>query len=226
METNKYSVTLYTKFQTIIDMIEQEFFLSKGKKAFPKIVLALNNRCSSCVVAFVAPDYLFDKKDEEKVQYLAINPKYMQRDISDIVSTLCHELCHVYEVAYIHIPRGGYHTKAWCDLMRECGLEPVFNNKSKTSVTHKIIEGGAFEEFCKKFDNDFFSIVEYSQDMSSSGSEGGADNADKPVKKYNRNKIKYVCPECDAHVWGKAGLNIYCNDCECSFEEEENEEGN
>lgn len=226
METNKYSVELYKKFQTIIDMIEQEFFLSKGKKPFPKIVLALNNRCSSCVVAFVAPDYLFDKKDEEKVQYLAINPKYMQRDISDIVSTLCHELCHVYEVAYIHIPRGGYHTKTWCDLMRECGLEPVFNNKSKTSVSHKIIEGGAFEEFCKKFDKDFFSIVEYSQDMNTSNGDGKADNADKPVKKYNRNKIKYVCPECDAHVWGKAGLNIYCNDCECSFEEEENEEDN
>lgn len=224
METNKYSVMLYTKFQTIIDMIEQEFFLSKGKKAFPKIVLALNNRCSSCVVAFVAPDYLFDKKDEEKVQYLAINPKYMQRDISEIVATLCHELCHVYEVAYIHIPRGGYHTKAWCDLMRGCGLEPIFNNKSKTSVHRKIVEGGVFEEFCKKFDKDFFSIVEYSQDMDTNKGEGGADNADKPVKKYNRNKIKYTCPECDTHVWGKAGLNIYCNDCECSFEEEENEE--
>lgn len=224
METNKYSVMLYTKFQTIIDMIEQEFFLSKGKKAFPKIVLALNNRCSSCVVAFVAPDYLFDKKDEEKVQYLAINPKYMQRDISEIVATLCHELCHVYEVAYIHIPRGGYHTKAWCDLMRGCGLEPIFNNKSKTSVHRKIVEGGVFEEFCKKFDKDFFSIVEYSQDMDTNKGEGGADNADKPVKKYNRNKIKYTCPECDTHVWGKAGLNIYCNDCKCSFEEEENEE--
>lgn len=227
MEDNRYTVVLYTKFQMIVDMIEKEFFTSKGKNPFPKIVLALNNRCSSCVVAFVQPDYLFDKKEEEKVQYLAINPKYLQRETRDIISTLCHELCHVYEVAYIHIPRGGYHTKAWCDLMRECGLEPVFNNKSKTSVTHKIIEGGVFESFCNEFDKtypDFFSLVEYSEDMNTDKGESGADNADKPIKRYNRNKIKYVCPECQSKVWGKSGLNIYCSDCECAFSEEENEE--
>ena len=51
-----------------------------------------------------------------------------------------------------------------------------------------------------------------------------ADNADKPVKKYNRNKVKYTCPDCQSKVWGKAGLHIECVDCACSFEEEEHEE--
>lgn len=50
------------------------------------------------------------------------------------------------------------------------------------------------------------------------------DNADKPIKKYNRNKVKYTCPDCGAKVWGKAGLRIACEDCCELFDEEENDE--
>lgn len=32
---------------------------------------------------------------------------------------------------------------------------------------------------------------------------------------------KYICPECQAKVWGKAGLSIHCNKCDCDLEEEE-----
>ena len=44
------------------------------------------------------------------------------------------------------------------------------------------------------------------------------------MKKYNRNKIKYVCPDCQAKVWGKAGLHITCDDCNIAFEEEDKDE--
>lgn len=241
MEETKTSIELYTKVQTVIDEINARFFEGKGKQKIPHVVFAINNRCKSCVVAFVQADALYDKSKDEKLQYMAINPDYLNRNIGEIVSTICHELCHVYEHAYIHIPRGGYHDKQWSELMRECGLEPVYLNKSKTAVTHKIVEGGEFEtyvkEFTEKHGEGFFNIVSYSSEVQrktrkelgieDDGEEDGeprADNADKPVKKYNRNKIKYICPECQAKVWGKAGLNIYCSDCECSFEEEENEE--
>ncbi len=34
-----------------------------------------------------------------------------------------------------------------------------------------------------------------------------------PIPKSGR--IKYSCPTCHANVWGKPGLNISCNDCDC-----------
>ncbi|AKK99122.1 MULTISPECIES: SprT-like domain-containing protein [Gammaproteobacteria] len=37
--------------------------------------------------------------------------------------------------------------------------------------------------------------------------------------KPKRNKAKYQCPGCGAAVWGKAGLNIHCGDCEQAFRE-------
>lgn len=242
MEEVKTSTELYAKIQAVIDELDSTFFSGNGKESIPELVFAINNQCGACVTAFVSPDALYDKFNNKKLQYLGINPKYLGRDASEILATICHELCHLYENAYIHIPRGGYHDRQWTKLMEGCGLTPVFLNKSRTAVSTKIAEGGAFEEFVKTFKEkhgeDYFNIVEYSIEIEHKtkvalGIEDGddkedsspkADNADKPVKKYNRNKVKYTCPDCGVKVWGKPGLHIECSDCACSFEEEEHED--
>ena len=241
MEEVKTSTELYNKIQAVIDELDSTFFSGNGKECIPELVFAINNQCRACVTAFVSPDALYDKLNNKKLQYLGINPKYLDRDSSEILATICHELCHIYENAYIHIPRGGYHDRQWVELMESCGLTPVFLNKSKTSVSTRIAEGGAFEEFVKTFKEkhgeDYFNIVEYSKEIEhktkvSLGIEEGedtedsspkADNADKPVKKYNRNKVKYTCSGCGVKVWGKPGLHIECSDCACSFEEEKHD---
>ena len=121
--------------------------------------------------------------------------------------------------------------------MKDCGLEAKYLNSSKTAVDHKIIKDGAFSDFVEKFKEkygaDYFNIVEYSTEIEKRIKKGlgievdedddspKADNADKPVKKYNRNKIKYVCRVCGLKVWGKTGLSISCNDCMETLDEEE-----
>ena len=237
----KTSTELYTKIQLVIDELDKAFFSGKGKQKIPDVVFAINNQCRSCVTAFVSPDALYDKSKGIKLQYLAINPKYLDRKIGDILGTICHELCHVYENAFIHIPRGGYHDKNWAELMEECGLKPDYLNKSKTAVNHKIIKGGVFEDFVNKFKEEhgegFFNIVEYStviekktkkalglSDDAEDDDTPKADNADKPIKKYNRNKIKYTCRCCGLTVWGKPSLSISCNECMETLDEEEREE--
>lgn len=244
MEDVKTSAELYSKIQSVIDALDKNFFSGKGKQPIPEVVFAINNTCHACVTAFVSPNALYDKKNNKKLQYIGINPKHLNRDISEILATICHELCHVYENAYIHIPRGGYHDKQWTELMKDCGLYPVLLNKSKTAVSTKITEGGEFENFIKEFQEkygeDYFNIVEYSpviehqtkvalgieEDDVSVYDTPRADNADKPVKKYNRNKIKYTCPSCKVSLWGKGSLNIICGNCNEQLEEVKNEEEN
>lgn len=241
LEEAKTSTELYSKIQAVIDEMDTAFFSGKGKAKIPELVFAINNQVRSCVTAFVSPDALYDKKNAKKLQYLGINPRHLDRDISGILATICHELCHIYENAYIHIPRGSYHDKQWAELMKDCGLNPVYLNKSKTAVSTEIVEGGIFEDFVKTFrekhGEDYFNIVAYSSELERRirtvlGIEDGddeegelkADNADKPVKKYNRNKVKYTCPSCGVKVWGKAGLRIACEECSELFDEEENDE--
>jgi len=242
MQEVKTSTELYNKIQKVIDVIDITFFSGKGKEKIPQLVFAINNQCRSCVTAFVQPDALYDKSNNTRLQYMGINPKYLNRNIAEILATICHELCHIYENAFIHIPRGGYHDKCWENLMADCGLTAVILNKSRTAVSTKITEGGEFEKFVDNFikenGEDYFNIVEYSpaierqtkvalglEDDVDDDDKPKADNADIPIKKYNRNKVKYICPKCDSKVWGKAGLHIICGDCECEYEEEvENEE--
>lgn len=238
---NKYTMQVYGKMQFCMNLIEKRFFLDKGKEKLPKVVMAINNRCNSCVVAYIQYGALYDKSSKEKIQYFAINPAFLNRSVPEILSTICHEICHIYENEYIHIARGGYHDKIWAGLMQDCGLDPIYLNASKTAVSHKIIEGGDFEkfstDFVEKYGDDFFTLQEYNPflmptDPKDDGDSDGdsdddtpkspkPDNDGKVPKKYNRNKIKYVCPNCKCKVWGKAGLNLHCNDCDCDFEVEE-----
>lgn len=238
MSEIKTSTELYKKLQYVIDMLDEQFFSGKGKHKIPDLVFAINNQVRSCITAFVQPEALYDKRNNVKLQYLGINPKYLNRETSVILATICHELCHVYENQYIHIAKNGYHDRQWAELMHDCGLEPVFLNKSKTAVSTRIVSGGEFEAMVKEFKDvngeDFFNIVEYTKDterktLVALGLADGlemeddlpkADNADKVIKTYNRSKTKYVCPQCNAKVWGKPNLNISCEDCGLIFEEE------
>lgn len=235
----KVSQELYGKVQKVIDLLDSRFFSGNGKQKLPDVVFAINNKCQSSVTAYVSPEALYDKKNNKKLQYLGINPRHLNRDLKDVLATICHEMCHVYENTYIHIPRGGYHDKKWEELMNDCGLEAVPLNKSRTAVATRIKDGGEFKEWVKifreEYGEDYFNIVEYSQELAhevrtalglgdEDDDEPKADNADKPVKKYNRNKTKYTCPDCGAHVWGKSGLHIECSDCGRLFEEENEED--
>lgn len=83
---------------------------------------------------------------------------------------------------------------------------------------------------------DYFNVVEYSQTVAQGYKDKNpdsdadlsdapiADNAGKPVKVYNRNKTKYTCRCCGLTVWGKAGLDISCNECMETLDEEEKED--
>ena len=95
MEEVKTSTELYKKIQNVIDLLDNSFFSGKGKEKIPELVFAINNQCRSCVTAFVSPDALYDKVNNKKLQNLGINPKHLDRDISEILATICHELCHV-----------------------------------------------------------------------------------------------------------------------------------
>lgn len=216
------------KLSLVISKMSMYFFESKGKYKIPDVFFTLNNRCQTLVTAFVTSNSLYNKENKKVVHYLGINPKWLNRELREILATICHELCHIYENTYIHIPRGGYHDKQWEELMLGCGLKPVYMNKAKTSVSTQVVDGGEFDSFVnsfkKEFGEDYFNLVEYSTEIENQlrkeieGTEEDndipkADNADKPKKKYNRNKIKYTCPSCEISLWGKGNLCIICGSC-------------
>ena len=66
----KTSTELYSKIQLVIDELDKRFFSGAKKENIPQLVFAINNKCRSCVVAYVQADALYDKKTDTKLQYM------------------------------------------------------------------------------------------------------------------------------------------------------------
>lgn len=139
---------------------------------------------------------------------LALNPDTFDRTDTSILSTLVHEMCHVWQ--YRCTEKGkekktSYHDKIWAKKMEEVGLMPSTTGapggkKTGQKVTHYVIEGAAFEKHCKKF------LVNRSIKLSSFQLPSTSSESKK-------NKIAYICPSCEVKAWGKPKLNIVCGDC-------------
>lgn len=129
---------------------------------------------------------------------IAMNPNYMQsRGDTEALSTLLHEMCHLWRYALGPLNRGGgkgangYHDLVWVKKMKEVGLLPTSTGlpggkKTGYGVTHIIIEGGLFDLDCKELLASGFKInwhdrlLPQSDDQSE---EGNDDDAPLPRRK-------------------------------------------
>lgn len=197
-----------------------KFFNEKlFKNELPECMIVLHRKKSSRGY-FHAQRYIerqaiksTQKKTIKSYDELSLNPDTFDRTDQSIMSTLVHEMCHVWQ---FHCTEKGkekksaYHDKIWAKKMEEVGLMPSTTgapNGKKTGqkVTHYVIEGGVFEKNCKKF------LSNRSIKLSSFQLPGtGRDS--------NKNKSAYLC-SCGTKIWGKPGLNVICGDCEERMEE-------
>ena len=156
-----------------------------------------------------APVDAVDTGDDSTALFdeIAINPATAARPARDVLGTLLHEMCHVWQFNFGKLSRNGYHNAQWAGKMLEVGLKP-FNveNPDKMvgqKVTHTIeVDGLAdllFREIEAQFGADL--VVELPT----------ADKAKKPAK---NSKVKFTCPECGANAWGKDTLILICGACD------------
>ena len=68
-----------------------------------------------------------------------------------ILSTLVHEMAHVWQQTYGKPPRKGYHDRQWAAKMLEVGLQPSTTGEpggkeTGQSMSHYILPGGRYAE--------------------------------------------------------------------------------
>lgn len=211
MSTISLSLEQYKLLDEAYKLFNNKLF----NKELPECVIVLHRKKNARgyfhAERYVDRDSVKKAKKRDQIKSydeLAMNPDDFDRPDIAILSTLAHEMAHVWRhhCSGKEPSRGGYHDKLWGKKMEEIGLMPSSTGqeggkKTGQKVTHYIIKNGKYEKLALHFLRSK-KIKLSSFQISTSSSNG------------NRNKIKYSCPSCEMNVWGKPGVNIICGECE------------
>jgi predicted SprT family Zn-dependent metalloprotease len=159
---------------------------------------------------------------QETTDEIALNPStFADRTVTQILSTLVHEMVHQWQQQHGKPSRTGYHNKEWARKMREVGLVPsdtgeVGGKEVGQRVSHYIDQGGPFAIACADLLNSGRVELAYIE-------RWGDEDA---RKKKAASKTKYTCPGCGLNVWAKPAARLVCVECEQELRAEgQDEEG-
>lgn len=197
--------------------------LDKAYRHFNKALFG--NRLPPCVITLHrkkgAYGYFWgdtwSKRDGEQLtDEIALNPETFQnRSITDVLSTLVHEMCHLEQHHFGKTSRSGYHNKEWAQMMEAVGLVPsdtgeVGGKRTGQRMTHYIAAGEGFDKACVKLIASGFTIPW----QAITGDEETA-------RRKAISKTRYTCPGCELNAWGKPGIRLVCFECEVELVAEE-----
>lgn len=142
---------------------------------------------------------------------IALNPDgFVFRTDAEILSTLVHEMCHLWQHHYGKPSRSGYHNFEWATKMIEVGLMPtatglVGGKMTGQNMTHMMIPDGAFLKAYRRLVSQRGYKLTWQSAPEVPTSLLGA--------KKRASKTKYTCPNCGANAWAKPGAMLICGHC-------------
>ena len=227
----------YSELQTAYAHFNHELFGSQ----LPPCLITLQRRKGTFGYLSAAR---FVNHDGEVTDEIAMNPAFFAaRDVSETLSTLVHEMVHLWQCHFGQASRNGYHNKQWARQMLKVGLQPTDTGEPGGKdvgqrVTHYIIENGPFDQSCRRLLSEEFQVswrdrfiervhtVALSPGSESPTAPSGIDpGIDAPLPpgiidpettenpRSSKSKAKFTCVNCGVNAWGKPSLNLVCGDC-------------
>src|SRR5919109_5594864 len=144
MKTAAITITEYQGFQRAYDFFNRELFGG----SLPQVLVTLHRHANTR--GYFSPERFSGRITEAAVHELALNPdNFTGRTDELILSTLVHEMCHVWQQTYGKAPRKGYHDRQWAAKMKEVGLQPSSTGEeggkeTGQRVSHYIIPNGRY----------------------------------------------------------------------------------
>lgn len=134
------------------DLFNKHLFKSSLKKC---VILVHRHRGAH---GYYHHEAFQDKKKGTPVHEIALTPETMARSTKDVLSTLVHEQCHLWQFTEgKDLPKNrASHNLEWVKKMTKLGLIPSSTGlpggkKTGTRVSHYIEEGGKFEQIYEEF---------------------------------------------------------------------------
>ena len=194
----------YKAFQCAFDFWNKELF----HNVLPNVILTFSRHKGA--LGFFVPNLWADGKGISASE-IAINPDYLsERNYKMTMSTLVHEMCHLWQEIDGTKSRRAYHNKNFAEKMEGIGLITSDTGKeggkrTGQNMTHYIKEGG-------KFDREYAGLPKEAIIPYTAGSLLKPSNK-KKVKKA-KSTFTFICPVCGQEVKAKTSdAHLVCGDC-------------
>jgi predicted SprT family Zn-dependent metalloprotease len=191
----------YRAFQEAYDFFNAELFAG----SLPHVLVTLQRHANAR--GYFSPDRFTGRTEKAAAHELAMNPDtFTGRSDEEILSTLAHEMAHVWQQSHGTPPRRSYHDRQWAAKMKDIGLHPSTTGQpggkeTGQSVTHYIIPGGVYATAYAKLESRGFQLHWQSAP------------AGQQAKAKQASKTKFTCPDCGQNAWGKPDTLLICGVC-------------
>jgi predicted SprT family Zn-dependent metalloprotease len=192
--------TEYKAFQQAYDFFNRELF----GDLLPPVLVTFQRH--SKTLGYFSPKRFTERGASKSVHEVALNPDgFTGRTDAKILSTLVHEMAHVWQQTYGNPGRRGYHNREWATKMKEIGLHPSTTGarggaETGEGVSHYIVAGGLYARSYAKLKSKGFEL----HWESVPGKRNEAKNA---------SKTRFICPDCGQKVWAKSDASLICGAC-------------
>jgi len=157
----------------------------------------------------------FQRRDKgpEHIHEVALNPdSFTGRSDEEILSTLVHEMVHVWQQEQGHPGRGRYHNREWAAKMHAIGLMASTTGKpggavTGDSVSHYVLQDGLYVPACRRFLQRYRLMWESATERDEVSETGTI-----PTSKA-QTRAKFSCPNCGLNAWAKPDALIDCHKC-------------
>lgn len=199
---------LYESIQLAFEFMNEELF----DGCLPNCLITLQRRRSS--YGYFAAQRFVSREQKHYCDEIALNPlHFSQRPILEILATLGHEMCHLYQQHFGNPGRGRYHNKEWASIMKNIGLQPTATGskggkETGDRVSQLIVDTGPFDDCARRLIEGGFAIHWHEQ---LTGILNEAADGQEIPKDKNGKRVKYSCPSCALNVWARHGAKIDCH---------------
>jgi SprT-like family len=196
----------YASLDVAYDFFNRELF----NDTLPRCLITMQR--GRGYYGYFSGDRFVNVKDSSEItDEIALNPNHFQeRTVGGVLSTLVHEMAHLWQHHLGEPGRGRYHNKEWAAKMVQIGLIPSSTGEpggkqTGDRVSHYVQEGGRFERSCASYLAGDATVL--FQD-----SHGGERERERERLRKAASKTRYACG-CPQIAWAKAGARLICGNC-------------